>query len=64
MEGLYETTPTECVYAECATNVVARGTGLVGGRQLSGRTSCSLLLHNGGVACYQVNTKLNDWGSS
>ena len=50
MEGLYETTPTECVYAECATNVVARGTGLVGGGELGTWIASGLLLNDRGVA--------------
>ena len=45
----HETTTTECVYAESATNVVARGTGLVGGGELSSRTSRSLLFNDGVV---------------
>jgi len=49
MGGLYETTTTECVYAECATDVVARGTGLVGGGEPGAWIANSLLLHNGGV---------------
>lgn len=49
MGGLYETTTTECVYAECATNVVARGKGLVGGGELGTWIASSLLLEDRGV---------------
>lgn len=49
MGGLYETTTTECVYAECATNAVARGAGLVGGGELGTWIASSLLLNDRGV---------------
>lgn len=50
MGGLYETTTTECVYAESATNVVARGTGLVGSCKSGTWVASSLLLNDRGVA--------------
>ena len=45
----HETTTTECVYAECATNVVARGPGLVGGGELGTWIASGLLLNDRGV---------------
>lgn len=49
MGGLYETTTTECVYAECTTNVVARGAGMVGGGELGTWIASGVLFNNGGV---------------
>ena len=49
VEVKHETTTTECVYAECAANVVERGTGLVGGGELGTWVASSLLLNDRSV---------------